>query len=184
MAWKMCLAAAVLFYCSELAISLFIDSGHPDLQKVGAVSAVLRQKLDVATLVENVPAADLSTIAQTPFADYNADIQANRYPLDAADLESLVVSGALSLPHPDGGTLDIVLQSTTTQPGSRTLHVLSSGYPGTITQRPNGFFATLATPEGVYTLENRGAGTYLVRHRQLDLRINPALVDYVHAPQV
>ncbi len=151
-----------------------------DLQKIGVDQAVSSRKTDGATHVEST--ATPTTPVTVPFSVNNPDIQANQYPIFAADLESLATQGSLSLPHPEGGILNIVLRATSTKHGSRTLHVTSNGYPGTITQRADGFFATLATAEGTYTLENRGSVTYLVPQRQLDLRINPALRDFAHAP--
>ncbi len=181
MAWKTCLVACLLFCYSESANSPFTNPGYPGLQKIGVDRIVSRQGTDGTTQVETVPAAKPTPLV--PFSDHNSDVQANHYPFYAADIELLIALGSLSLPHPQGGALNIVLQSSTTEHGSRTLHVLSNGYPGTITQRRNGFFATLATPEGTYTLENRGSVTHLIQQRQLDLRINPALTDYA-APTI
>ncbi|MCZ6642896.1 MAG: hypothetical protein O7G86_03140 [Gammaproteobacteria bacterium] len=181
MAWKICLTACLFFCCAELANSPFTDPDDPGLQKTDTNRPISRQRTVATTTLKNIRSAAPAN-QSTPFADGNSDIQANRYPLYAADLESLISSGSLSLPHPEGGTLNIILRTNTTRHGSRILHVSTNGYPGTITQRPNGFFATLATPEGIYTLESRGSETYLVQQRQLDLRINPALKDYVHAP--
>lgn len=181
MAWKMCLTACLFFCCAELTNSPFTDSDNPSLQKTAINRSVLRQRT-VATTLENVHIADSADRPTLPFSDNSSDIVAIRYPLYAADLETLVSTGSLSLPHPEGGTLNIVLRRNTTKHGSRILHVTTNGYPGTITQRSDGFFATLATPQGIYTLESRGSDTYLVQQRQLDLRINPALRDYVRAP--
>ncbi len=181
MAWKICLAACLLFCYSESANSPFTNPSYPSVQKIGVDRIVSRQGTDKTTQVASVAATNPTTLV--PFSDNNSDIEVNHYPLSAADIELLIALGSLSLPHPQGGALNIVLRSSTTEHGSRILHVLSNGYPGTITQRQRGFFATLATPEGTYTLENRGSVTHLIQQRQLDLRINPALTDYA-APTI
>lgn len=102
--------------------------------------------------------------------------------MDDGQLAALLEQGFLDVLHPEGGLLRIDLLRLEQVGSVRTLHIESAGLRGVITERLGNYFATIATPSGVYALQRRDGHTELANQQQLDLRSNPDQRDYRHAP--
>lgn len=102
--------------------------------------------------------------------------------MDERQLELLLEQGFLEVLHPEGGLLRIDLLRIESADAARIFHVAAAGLPGVITERLGNYFATIATPTGVYILERRNGHTQLGNQQQLDLRNNPDARDYRHVP--
>lgn len=102
--------------------------------------------------------------------------------MDNRQLDLLLEQGFLDVLHPEGGLLRIDLLRLEKADTVRILHITSAGLRGVITECLGDYFATIATPAGVYTLERRNGHTQLASQQQLDLRNNPDARDYRHAP--
>ncbi len=113
---------------------------------------------------EDWPAADSDTTPE-PFA------------LDQQKLEQLLDEGALTLPHPQGGSMHLRLLASHSQGRLQLLRLQIAGLPGQVTRSANGFFGTLATDRGIYSIENHGLTTHIVNHQQLDQRLLPGFSD-------
>lgn len=102
--------------------------------------------------------------------------------MDGRQLDALIRTGTLEVLHPEGGVIQIELDRLVENDDMRVLHVRSAGLRGVITERSGNYFATIATPEGVYLVERRAGHTRITDQRQLDLKSNPHDRDYRHAP--
>ncbi len=84
------------------------------------------------------------------------------YPLSNRQLDTLVVSGAIDLPHPlQAGTLTVRLIARREQYGGEWLQVESDGLRGAITRRGATFYGTLATRMGMVAISGQSTATRL-----------------------
>ncbi len=99
-----------------------------------------------------------------------SDVLADRYPVSKAAFAAIRPGATLRLPGPDGGEIDLAVEEV--RVGDATTHVRLSHaeLPSTVTLIGDEFFATIATPTGVYALSGDGRFTRLLRHDTLDLR--------------
>lgn len=102
----------------------------------------------------------------------------------AFDVERLLKEGRLRLPHPAGGTLDVVVDGVPRPlPGGRQITVRSDGLPGLVSQRGPRLLITLATARGSYRLESHGGEIALLDQQVLDWRTWQRSEDYRVAPR-
>lgn len=170
--------------CPSLAVGLLIVLFAPPVYSPEAakpLESASRISDTVSTSSRQHTDKPTAAPASTDFA-LQADIVPLPYDFDPGALDELASQGSLRLAHPEGGELRVTLISATTHQGTRTLKVVSDGYPGIITQRGASFFATLATNRGVYAIEHRQGATALVDQRQLDLRNTQK--DFAHVPAI
>ncbi|MFK7915129.1 MAG: hypothetical protein AB8B93_14535, partial [Pseudomonadales bacterium] len=78
---------------------------------------------------------------------------------------------------PDGASLALIVDSVDERRGHQRIRVRSTSGNGQFTRAQWGFFGTVATDRGVYTFENQGIKTYIVKHSELDRRSLPGLSD-------
>lgn len=120
-----------------------------------------------------LPSPQVSTTATQP----DADVIAMESPLNQAMLTTLVQTGRMTLELPDGQALALIVDEIDERRGHQRIRVRSAGGTGQFTRANWGFFGTIATPRGVYSIENQGLKTYIVNHSELDRRNLPGLDD-------
>ncbi len=112
-----------------------------------------------------------------------SDVILEAYPLREPYLAALHQGDRIALPHPDGGTIDLVVARVTSMGDRRHLTLTHDGLPSTFTQAHGAFFGTLATTRGVYALEGNEQQAWLTRHAALDQRTNTHALDYRSLPR-
>ncbi|MGI9325248.1 MAG: hypothetical protein ACR2PZ_08530 [Pseudomonadales bacterium] len=132
---------------------------------------------DLAILDQRV---DSGTLADWPIQD--SDTTPLAFPLDQQKLDRLLARGTLTLTHPQGGSMQLQLIAMEQQGRLQLLRLQIAGIPGQVTRSANGFFGTLATDRGVYSIENHGLTTHIVNQQQLDQRTLPGFSDARTAP--
>lgn len=105
------------------------------------------------------------------------DVIAEPFPLVAAQFDALTAGATLTLPNPNGGDVVLRVDAVQIQGNDKHLRLSHAGFPSSVTLTPRQFFATVATPDGVYALSGDSQGTHLIRHSELDLR-NLHVADY------
>jgi hypothetical protein len=113
-----------------------------------------------------------------------SDVVVEDYPLRDADLAVLHRGDRIALPHPDGGTIDLVVERVDVFSDRRHLALTHDGLPSTFTEARGAFFGTVATRAGVYALEGNEQRSQLTRHTLLDQRTNPNALDYRPSPSL
>ena len=113
-----------------------------------------------------------------------SDVVVEDYPLRDADLAVLHRGDRIALPHPDGGTIDLVVERVDSFSDRRHLALTHDGLPSTFTEARGAFFGTVATRAGVYALEGNEQRSQLTRHTLLDQRTNANARDYRPSPSL
>jgi hypothetical protein len=113
-----------------------------------------------------------------------SDVVVEEYPLRDVDLAVLSPGEHIVLPHPDGGTIDLVVERVESLADRRHLSLTYDGLPSTFTETRGEFFGTVATRSGVYALEGNGQRSQLTRHALLDQRTNAHALDYRSLPSL
>jgi hypothetical protein len=113
-----------------------------------------------------------------------SDVVVEDYPLREVDLAGLHRGDRIELPHPDGGTIDLVVERVETFGDRRHLVLTHDGLPSTFTETHGAFFGTVATRSGVYALEGGEQRSQLTRHALLDQRMNSNALDYRSLPSL
>lgn len=122
------------------------------------------------------------TDVETETATHPSDVVVENYPLRDGDLAVLHRGDHIALPHPDGGTIDLVVERVDSFEDRRHLRLTHDALPSTFTEARGAFFGTLATRRGVYALEGNAQRGWLTRHALLDQRTHSNALDYRSLP--
>ncbi len=117
---------------------------------------------------------------------FDLDVPRQQTTFGQAEIQALLQAGAATVYLPDGQLLHLHTSHTRDLAGDgHVITAAAAGLVSTITTRGNLFFATLATPRGVYRLQNlphSNTQASVTAHRALDQRTMQTPRDFAHAP--
>ncbi|NJN53195.1 MAG: hypothetical protein HC809_17010 [Gammaproteobacteria bacterium] len=111
----------------------------------------------------------------------DVDVPGDPYPPIARLLDDLRVGSTLRLPDPEGGAIDLRVDAIESTASAIRMRLTNADLPSTVTMTSTRFYATVATPRGVYALSGDSQGTRLLNHAVLDHR-NLHAIDYRPPP--
>ena len=116
---------------------------------------------------------------------FDQDLQASSLDLSALQIDHLLDFGSLAV-EVGGQQLELSLVGYAQRAGSEHIRLTSfdgtQTLPSTITRRGNTFFATLATSNEVWRIDNRAGPSQALRHSQVSSTRTLYEKDFIHAP--